>query len=218
MKNTEQKDQKPSFFSKLENFWYYYKIPTILVIIFIVAFLILMPTQSEKIASDLKISLVSEGILNEGTINFNEALPGLIKDINEDGEAAITIHRIFLTKDLKDDNDETYMHVLESQLSNRGATLFIFDKVNFDRMIKKDAFCPLTDFFDVSLYGDRVLYRNEVPVAFHLSGSRVLSEMGFTSDDLYAMLLFRRPGEEQEPERVAEYENAALVLGALMEQ
>ncbi len=217
MKQTEQNEQKTSFLAKVENFWYYYKVPVILGIVFLAGLLILLPGPSSRIPGDLKLCLVSEGILNEGTINFNEALPGLIQDIDGDGSANITINRIFLTKDLTEENAEAYMRSLESLLSTRGATLFIFDAVNYERMIKKDAFCPLDELLDISLYGDRVFYRNEVPVALSLKGSKVLSDMGFINDDLYAMVLFRRPGEENEPERVKEYDNAVLVLKALTE-
>ncbi len=217
MKQTAQNKEKQSFLIKLENFWYYYKVPVILGIIFLAGLLILLPSPSERVVSDLKMTLVSEGILNEDSINFNEALPGLIQDINDDGESNITISRIFLSKDLTEENAEAYHRSLEAQLSNRGATLFIFDAVNYERMVKKDAFCPLDELLDTSLYSDRVLYRDEVPIAMSLKGSKVLADMNFLNDDLYAMVLFRRPGEENEPERVKEYENAVLVLKALVE-
>ena len=62
MKQTAQNREKQSFQAKLENFWYYYKVPVILGIIFLTGLLILLPSPSERVVSDLKMTLVSEGI------------------------------------------------------------------------------------------------------------------------------------------------------------
>ncbi|MBQ2696797.1 MAG: hypothetical protein IJF61_05795 [Clostridia bacterium] len=207
-----------SFKKKLENFWYYHKTAVIIVIVCILLGSVFIQDLFQSIEPDLKVTLVSAGQLTEGNINFNNALSDNISDINNDGEANIAVSHLVLSESLQEDNDEAFMETLEAKLANKGATLFIVDKVNFDRMIKKDAFCPLNEFFDVAPYGDRVLYRGEQPMAFHLTGSKVLGEMGFVNDDLYAMLLFRRPGDEQDPTTVSEYENAVAVLTELMKQ
>ncbi|MBQ4517954.1 MAG: hypothetical protein II997_05160 [Clostridia bacterium] len=215
--NTKNK-QSTSVKEKLENFWYYYKTPVIIVVILIAIAAFLISELTSSVSSDLKISLTSQNPLTEGSINFNEGMPGLIKDINNDGEANITIQRTFLGEDITSDENQTYYQTLMGQLSDKGATLFIFDKINLDRMIKKDAFCPLNELIDISSYGDRVIYRNDVPVALSLAGSKVLSDMQFTEDDLYALVLFRRPEDTTDPKRIAEYENAALVLAELVKQ
>ncbi|MBE7036830.1 MAG: hypothetical protein E7403_06015 [Ruminococcaceae bacterium] len=216
MKN---KDNKPtSFKEKLENFWYYYKLPVIISILVVGIGVFLYFEFSQSVVSDLKVCLTSKEALSEGTINFNEGMPGLIKDINGDNEANITIQRIFLGEDISSDEGQTYYQNLMGQLSSKGSTLFIFDKTNLDRMIKKDAFCPLNELMDLSAYNDRVVYRNDVPVALHLTGSKVLADMEFTSDDLYAMVLFRRPEDANDLKCNAEYDNAVLVLKELMKQ
>lgn len=207
-----------SFKKKLENFWYYYKVPVIIVIIVATAGIFLISEMSKSVPSDLKISLISEGTLSDETINFNEALPNVIQDIDNDGGANITISRIYINKTMKTEDLDVMKNTLESQLANKGATLFIVDQSNYDNLIKKDAFCPLNELMDLSDYGDRVIYRGEVPIALHLSGSKVLADMKFENDDLYALILFRRPGEENDPVRVKEYENATLVLKELMKQ
>lgn len=215
--NTKDK-KSTSIKEKLENFWYYYKTPVIIGVILIAIASYLISELTSSVSSDLKISLVSQNPLSEGSINFNEGMPGLIKDINNDSEANITIQRTFLGEDITSDESQAYYQTVMGQLSDKGATLFIFDKINLDRMIKKDAFCPLDELIDISAYGDRVIYRNEVPVALSLDGSKVLSDMQFTDDDLYALVLFRRPEDANDSECIAEYENAALVLTELMKQ
>ncbi len=207
-----------SFKAKIENFWYYYKSAVILILVVVLAGIFLLTDFTKTVPSDLKITLISADALSEGNINFNEAMPGLIDDIDANGEANITISRLFLSESMEEDSAETMRQTLESQLANKGATLFIVDAVNFESLIKKDAFCPLDELLDISGYGDRVFYRDDTPIALHLTGSKVLSDMEFLDDDLYALVLFRRPGDENDPVCVAEYENAARVLTELMKQ
>ncbi len=207
-----------SFKAKLENFWYYYKSALILALIVILAGALLISEFTKKVPSDLKISLISEDILSEANINFNAALPGIVQDIDNNGDSNITISRLFISDKLNDENTEAMRQSLESQLASQTATLFIADKANFEMLIKKDAFCPLNELLDITPYGDRVFYRGETPIALHLAGSKILADMQFVTDDLYALVLFRRPGEENIPERVKEYENAANVIIELMKQ
>lgn len=216
----QQEDQnKPaSFLSKVENFWYYYKAPVIIVIVIAAVLAILFTSNSDSVATDLNIAIVTSETLTEESINFNESLPGLIADANGDGEANITISRFFISKDLTQENDETYQNNLESQLANKGAIIYIADAANYERLIKKDAFCPLDEFFDTEAYGNRVMYRGDQPIAFHLTGSKLLADMSFTTDDLYAMLLFRRPEDADDPIENTEYANAVAVLKELLVQ
>ncbi len=202
---------------KLDNFWYYYKFHCILALIALAGIWLLIDFNTQPV-SDLNVSLTSVGALSEGTINFNEALPGLISDANGDGMANITISRQFIGEDAEGKDSREHYSKLLNQLSEKGATLYIMDKLNFDRMIKKDAFSPLNEWMDVSAYGDRVMYRDEIPIALSLKGSLVLKEMEMTDDDLYGLILFSRPEDADDTVTMMQYENAAKVLAALMEQ
>ena len=192
--------------------------PVILVIIFLVIGGYFVYERTSAVVSDLKVTIATSEALTEASINFNEAMPGVVKDINNDGEENITIMRLYIDGNEEDENTQSSLKTLEAQLADKGTTVLIFDKLNFDRMIKKDAFCPLNELIDVTPYGDKVMYRDNVPVALHISGSYVLKNMDFTNDDLYAMVLFRRPQDANDTELNAEYENASLMLKELMKQ
>ncbi|MBE7022568.1 MAG: hypothetical protein E7414_05080 [Ruminococcaceae bacterium] len=212
----KQREENQSFKQKLENFWYYYKTPVILGILVLLIIAFLISGTTEKVATDLNISIVTADILTEGSINFDEALGDVIVDSNNDGEAHITINRLFLAENTGGENYEAYAQALEAQLSDRGAVLFIFDRLNYERMIKKDAFCPLNELIDINAYGDRVLYHNDRPMALSLQGSKVLADMNFTNDDVYAMFLFRRPEDAQNETLNIQYQNGVAVLTELM--
>ncbi len=202
---------------KLDNFWYYYKFHCLIALVALLGVWLVFDFVTQPV-SDLNISLTSIGSLSEETINFNEALPGLIVDANHDGMENITISRQFIGEDAEGKDSREHYSKLLSQLSEKGATLYIMDKVNFDRMIKKDAFSALDEWMDVASYGDRVIYRGDSPVALSLKGSRILADMKFTDDDLYGLILFTRPEDANDAFTQAQYENAAKVLAALMEQ
>lgn len=216
MKNTNETQEKQSLKAKIENFWYYYKVPTIIILVVLCIGALVLMSAPESVHGDLNIVLVSAEPITEGTINFNDVIPKeAIKDINEDGRQDITFSRLFVSAEIKDDDTRAYQQTLESYLSGRKAVLYIFDRVNYDRMIQKDAFCPLDEFFDVNAYRDRVLYRNDEPMAFSLAGSKALADMGLSNDDLYALMLFRLPEGELEPLEPL-YENAVSVLTELL--
>ena len=209
MKNTRKQ--------KLDNFWYYYKFHCLIAVIALFGIWLLIDFNTQPF-SDLNISLTSVDALSEETINFNEVLPDLITDTNGDGMTNITISRQFIGQDAEGADSREHYSKLLSQLSEKGAVLYIMDKVNFDRMIKKDAFSPLDAWMDITVFGDRVIYRDDTPVALSLKGSRILADMKFIDDDLYGLILFFRPEDSEDAATKAQYENAAKVLAALMEQ
>ena len=63
-----------------------------------------------------------------------------------------------------------------------------------------------------------MIYRDGVPIAFRLSGSKVLKDLELNDDALYAMLLFRRPDDENDAMCNGEYQNAVLVLTELLKE
>ncbi|MBR6729552.1 MAG: hypothetical protein IKL80_05250 [Clostridia bacterium] len=215
MKNTEQNENR-TFKHKWEDFWYYHKV-TVIICIFILVFIAMFISQfTSKIKTDLNISLITADVVTEGSINFDELLSDRIQDTNADGENNITLTRLFITGKEDDEADEASRQNLEAQLANRGSVIFIFDAYNYENAIKKDAFCPLNELIDVESYGDRVVYHNEKPMALSLKGSALLADMGFSNDDLYALVLFRRPEDAQNETLNLQYENAAVVLNELM--
>ncbi len=210
------KQEKQSFFAKLENFWYYYKTPVILTAVFIFILSVVISQNLKTVKTDLNIALVSADVVNEGNINFETHLGEQMLDSDQNDEKHITLTRIFLNPTSTDENNESARLHLESLLADRGAVLFIFDRQNFEHYIAKDAFCPLNELMDTTPYGDKVFYRNDVPIALHLEGSKLLKDMGFSNEDLFATVLFKRDEDAQNQVLSAQYENGMTVLKELM--
>lgn len=69
--------------------------------------------------------------------------------------------------------------------------MILFDKPNLDRFIVKDMFSPISDYIDLSdIPEEHIVYRNNVPVAVQLDGSKVLNNMGFIIDEVYVSVMF----------------------------
>lgn len=212
----KEQETKYSVKDKIENFWYYHKgiVIACLILIFMVGLTLVNKLTIKK--SDLTIALITAAPVTEENIRIGHALTPVMTDINNDNGAYLTTAQFPIAEDASDEQSQNYIKLLESQLSNRAATLFIVDKPNLDRLLKKDAFSPLDDFFSIKDYADRIVYHNEKPMAFHLVGSNTLSEIGFTTDDLYALLLFHLPEDKENPVREGEFKNAVSVLTELM--
>jgi len=214
MENNKQSAQ--SFFTKIENFWYYYKTPVILAAVFIFIISVLMIQNKDSVKTDLNIALITTGTVHEGTINFENHVVDLLKDSDGNGEKHVTMSRIFMTSNEKDEKNETARYHVETLLADRGAVIFLFDRTNYDRFIVKDAFCPLDELMPIDNYTDKLLYPGETPIAFSVKGSRLLADIGFSNDDLYATVLFRRPEDAQNQTINTQYENGVAVLTELL--
>lgn len=212
----KEQTEKRSFKQKWEDFWYYHKTTVIICVVLVIVFSMFISQFTSQVETDLNISIVTADVLTESSINFNEYFSDKLQDSNADGEKNITLTRLFITNAEEDEANESALQSLEAQLAGRGSVIFMFDASNYERMIKKDAFCPLNELMDVSEYGDRVVYHNERPMALHLTGSALLADMGFSNDDLYALVLFRRPEDAQNETIRLQYENALVVLKELM--
>jgi len=215
MSRHENANENQSFFRKIENFWYYYKWSVILGLLAVLIVAFFISEFTNRVPTDINISIVTKDMITEGSINFEQVLGEKIQDANGDGEKHITISRLFITEDAEDENTESAIYTLESQLADKGAVLFIMDQYNYERVMARDAFCPLNEMIDISTLGDRVLYRGDTPIALSLKGSALLPEVGITNDDLYALVLFKRDEDAQNQEINKQYENGSVILAEL---
>ncbi len=202
---------------KWENFWYYNK-AAVLIGIAVIFFLgVGLLGNLVNADPDLKITTVTQAQQDNIGLYLKKTVAHRLQDINGDDYIELSLRGMTLEEDLSTDENNQVQNSINSQLANRGATLFIFDKLNFDRYIRKDAFEPLDTFFDVSNLGDRAVYKGDIPIALNLTGSKLLTEAGAIGDEFYGMLLFKREADADNAEIQAEYENAVTMLLALLE-
>ena len=201
---------------KFENFWYYNKIPVLLglvALIFVGMASLSFITNSE---SDLKITMLTSVPQEEFGLFLKPMLQEHLIDINGDHYVEVGVRDMLLNDELTAEESATVQKAILSQMANRGATLFLFDRPNYELMVQKDAFCPLDQIISLDGFENQVLYRDDVPVAVSLAGSKLLKEAGAVTEELYALVLFQRPEDADKPEIQQEYENAKIALELLL--
>lgn len=214
-KNTEKKQFK----SKWDNYWYYYKIHTWIgiFVVFVLAVTITQCVQTVK--PDVYIDLVTSVPVTDSSIALDGVFDDVLTDVNEDEKKHINISTLYLSEEMKSEQDMAMQQKMMLELAAGDVTLFIFDKTNLDRYITQDAYSPLSDFIDLAPYqgmDGKLIERDGVPYAISLKGSKKLQELGFATDDLYGAFRFVPEKAAKDEKKMMEYQNAAAILTELL--
>ena len=214
-KNTEKKQFK----SKWDNYWYYYKIHTWIgiFVVFVLAVTITQCVQTVK--PDVYIDLVTSVPVTDSSIALDGVFDDVLTDVNEDEKKHISISTLYLSEEMKSEQDMAMQQKMMLELAAGDVSLFIFDKINLDRYITQDAYSPLSDFIDLTPYqamDGKLVERDGVPYAISLKGSKKLQELGFATDDLYGAFRFVPEKAAKDEKKMMEYQNAAAILTELL--
>jgi len=210
-----KKKEKGFILSSLENFWYYYKWPFLggIAIFFGVIFFMLTITETEE-PSDVDITAIFARPLTMQEFTFQPYLESVVSDIDEDGTVRIRTEALYITEGGKTDTDIVSINKLDSAMAYGEGDLMLLDGTNLSRYQPKDFLAPLEDYVDVSQFAaENLIYRDGKAVAVRLKSSKILKEMQFIMDDVYAGIMF--VPEMQEEQLLDRRENAAKMLVAL---
>ena len=206
-----------NFKQKWENYWYYYKVPTILVIIFVLAAVLFFTSNEDMSARDGKIRIVTSGVLSTKEINFDEYVQGKIEDLDKDGIVSLNITEHWVTGDGSNNSDAATFQQVLSSFSTGDTGLYIFDKANLERFMIYDAFEPLQNVLDETVLNEHETFmRDEKIYAISLKGLGLAEKYEFNTDELYAAVIFDRPIEDTEEDAKKYAENAKVLLGELL--
>lgn len=192
MKTNRQKEKGPLRLW-IENLWYYYKWAILGGAIAILVLAITIPNlpKTEKASYDAKIQAVFARPLTMQEFSFQDRLESVIEDIDGDGDVRIVTDGIYITESGDNTNDVVSIGQLESVLAYAQADLVLLDGGNLAKYKGKDFLIPLEQYVDLSRFEPEDLaYRNGVAIAVRLSDSKVLTDMQFIIDDVYAGIMF----------------------------
>ena len=216
----ENAKRKSKFLEKLENFWYYYKWWVILGVIFLMGIIVavnFVSSLTEDEAGDLKIVSVFSHPLTANEYDIEKRVTDCIEDINGDGATNAVLKQYYITEEQKTNDDQVAKGQFEALLRAGNGDVMIFDEPNLEAYIKKDIFKPLDNSeFLSDIPEEYIVYQNDIPVAVKLEKSKILIDMGFIIDEVYAGIMFvpDNPAEETVKSR----QSAELVLKKLLEQ
>ncbi len=184
---------KYTFWQRVENFFYYYKWRVIVVILVVLAvyFLWQLFPDTTKTTGDLTVVSALAHPLTAEDYDLDRRLNDVIADVDNDGEKTVAFHPYYITEKRTSDADVMSQSQLESHFSEARGDLLIFDAPNLAYYLKKDLFAPLEDYVDLSdISEEDIVRQNGVAVCVKLTNSKMLSDMRFIIDEVYAGVLF----------------------------
>ena len=178
----------------IENFWYYHKWKVVCVIVIAIgvfAFGKYMESSKDNTIYDFKIYSVFARPLVAGEYKIEEHIKDFVEDRDNSGDVKISAKTFYITEDGTGDNDKIMQTQFENTLLQADGDVILFDKSNLDKFIAKDMFAPISDYIDLTkIPEEHIVYRDDVPVAVQLDGSKILNDMKFIIDEVYVSVMF----------------------------
>lgn len=213
-----EKKEKGFLLSSLENFWYYYKWPFLGgIVIFFVVMIAMINFSSVEEPSDASVLAVFARPLTTQEFEFQSRLESVIEDADGNGTKQISTNALYITESGKSDEDSLAISKFENTIAYAQSDLVLLDGTNLNRFQSKDFLEPLENYVDVSQFdSDSLVYRDDKAVAVKLTNSKLLLDMQFFIDDVYAGIMF--VPEEGTPSLETHRKNAAAMLLKLSEK
>ena len=216
---SEQKT-KYTFKQRIENFFYYYKWPFIFGILAVLVLSMYLPSMFDKSheeVGDLTIVSAFAHVLTGEDFDIDKRLADTVKDTDNDGDAEILLRQFYITEKRESDSDRLSIAQLEEQFKAGRGDLLIFDAPNLAYYLKKDVFEPLENYVDLSNIPEEDIVRyNDVAIAVKLTKSKILMDMHFIIDEIYAGVLFI-PDDADEV-TINSRNNTAAAINKLLEK
>lgn len=212
--------KKMTFLQRLDNFWYYYKwwvIAGVFVIFGIFCLSQLIKTQTKDTSGDLTVLSVYAHPLTSEEYDLDKRICDFITDVNGDGEKKVVFNPYFITEKGTSQSDMVTKSEFEMNLQECYGDVMLFDEPSLDNYLKKDIFAPIGDYVDLSeIPEDDIIYRGDVAVAVKLSESKILADMHFIVDEVFACVMFIPDNADETT--LACRENAKIAIGKLLEK
>ncbi|MDO4608939.1 MAG: hypothetical protein Q4B40_07100 [Clostridia bacterium] len=206
------KNANSGILKKIENFWYYYKWQTIIIIVVVLSLYTFISSGIEKKEpSDVEILSVYSVFITDKEVDFKSEFLDLLQDADQNGEINIAKKELYITAKGDSENDALDITKFQNSISNSISDLILLDEYNFERFSQKDYYEDLSKYIDVAKFNkENVIYRNEKPVAIRLRKSSFLKNAEFKTDNVYAGIMF--VPENADETLLKKRENAAKIL------
>jgi len=136
------------------------------------------------------LSLYAHPLTSED-YDLDRRLNEFVPDVNGDGQQKVVFKPYFITEKGTSESDQITRGEFEANLQNCYGDMILFDVPSLNNYIKKDIFAPIGDYVDLSKIPESdIMYRGDVAVAVKLSESKILSDMHFIIDEVYASVMF----------------------------
>ena len=205
-----------TFKQKWANFWYYHKGKVIVALVAAFAVVFGLVQCAKNPVPDFAFAYVAtQQIALEPYQRGLDGLKEQIPDQNGNGTIDLTDNLYILSPGFSNTNYTMVQKTLTTELIGGYSRLYLADKDLLAEQAGSDLFRPLNGLVPEEMLEGGVLNENGEVIGVSLEASRVLAELGMSSDNVYAYI--RKPMEEQfTPEGFEDgYLETALKLIAL---
>jgi len=193
----------------IENYWFYYKIHTIVGIFAVIILIFSLVECANKVYPDLTVSYIGEKVFSEEVSDrLKQTFEGYIDDATNNGKIDVEFMPLTVSKEAKSEQDMAMMQKAQLEIAAGETYLYILDKAYFDQYQKEGLFINVADQLGKSgeVYG------------VSLNNSAVFSSLGIKSNaDLYACVRVITLGNQKKAKDIAQQNNAIKVLKKLAE-
>ena len=205
-------------------FWEYYKWHTIATAFVVILIAVTLVQCVTKTVYDMTVTYAGDRVFSEEAVNsINEALAGVINDMDGDGENNIFFQQLtFGTAN----NDPQYEMAMQTKLMlefSAGETfMYIFSKSEMDTYLNQenceDLFLPVSEWVeDGSILEEASLgLSGGVAYAVSLGESAYFKSLGLDMQDQYVVLRQIRASEEKDEKFSIQFENAKIAGNYLL--
>jgi len=193
----------------LENYWFYYRIHTIVGIISAIVLIFSLVECANKVYPDLSSSYIGEKTFSEEiSTKIEQTFVEYIDDATKNGTKDVSFTAITVSKEAKSEQDMAMIQKAQLEIAAGESYLYIMDKAYFEQYAKEGLFLNIADKLGKSgeIFG--------VP----LNNSAVFSSLGLKSNmDLYAGVRVITLGNQKKEKEIAGQNNAIKVIIKLAE-
>lgn len=122
--------EKMPFKKKLENFWYYYKIHTIVAVFVIISLAILITQCASRVDADMTVIIASTTVnfTDEQETALEQKLSQYTDDINNDGKKVVEVQKFYISDSPSDSQlNAALEQKFATVLASSDATIYILD-------------------------------------------------------------------------------------------
>lgn len=190
-----------------ENYWFYYRVHTIVGIFVILISIYTIVECANKVDPDVTVTYIGSSYFDENfASSFEEKLSPLIVDADGDGIKKIFFSALTIGGEIRSEQDIAMQQKAQLEIAVGDTYLYLMDRQNFEMYQEQGVFENISQ------------YLNETEPVYGVPAhkSAFLKELGIPNgSDIYVSVRVLTQGDEKKPKKVIQQNNAFLILEEL---
>ena len=200
----------------LENYWYHYKVETLIGIGVIIFLIVGIKGCFFDKKPDLLVTYIGQSGVDYGELEkYRQEISDVVGDINNDGKSYVEISPNVFSTDLSSPRDTAEIQAAATKMIVGASRLFLIEKNLLKFYTDRGLFIPLDGIVSQDVEG--AVYEDGKMVLVPLAGSENVKKLGLVPDNLYAGIRVITVYEENNKEVLHQNQGAISLLQYLLD-